>query len=61
MTDSSGSQALSSDQPGTDPRLDRFGFAPFARHLARTLTAMASAEHRKWRAPTGPAAQSWPS
>jgi predicted KAP-like P-loop ATPase len=35
---------LSSDKPQTDPSQDRFGYAPFARHLARSISEAAAAE-----------------
>ena len=35
---------LSSDRPLTDPKNDRLGYAPFAKHLARSILEMPSPE-----------------
>src|SRR2546430_9915637 len=35
---------LSTDRPGTDPSLDRLGYAPFAKRLAQSIARLPRAE-----------------
>jgi predicted KAP-like P-loop ATPase len=42
--DNQSMRVLSPDKPRLDPQQDRLGYAPFAEHLARSITKMSPAE-----------------